>query len=139
MMGQSSCDGGDLGSPSGRGGGDVAYMPVFMPVPSMGGNPYALSSMPGLLTESEFAAAAAGFVAPQYPASMSPIMYPVQGPSPPHGYGMPMASMASMASMAPMAPMAPMTPMAPMPPMAMMNMGGHRYDDDPRPTDMFSS
>jgi hypothetical protein len=32
-----------------------------------------------------------------------------------------------------------MAPMAPMPPMAMMNMGGHRYDDDPRPTDMFSS
>lgn len=61
-------------------GGEVAYVPVYMPMSSMG-HPYAMSGMPGLMTESEFAAATSGYIAPQFHGGMPPLMYPGQMPS----------------------------------------------------------
>jgi RNA recognition motif-containing protein len=73
-------------------GGQIAYVPVYMPVSAMG-HPYAMSGVPGVLTESDFAAAASGYVAPQFHGP-PPLMYPGQVSSPVQSgtfaYGIPM-------------------------------------------------
>lgn len=79
---------------AGEGPSDVQFVPVYMPMSAMGH--HFAPAITGMLSESDIAAAASGFMAPPFHGSIPPLMYPnlgqMQSAVPPgsFGYGIPM-------------------------------------------------